>query len=227
MPYVFISYSTKDAASAEYLLNSLESMYIKCWMASRDIPKGDNFAEKIPAAMREAKLVLVLVSRNSLESPQVLNEMTFASSIGITRIAVLLDDAPLSNSFVYHIPEKNRYQGNGRLVAVADELGNRIHEELSRWYKDPTVSEQEAHTRKVAPMIWLMLLVGVAVILIGSGIIMLDLGFISTTAFRRYSIGVVLILLALSAVPKTPLFRENASFYRKFLKLLELIERLP
>ena len=227
MADVFISYNSNDAASADFLLKTLESMYLTCWMAPRDIPAGVNFADVIPTAMRSARAFLVLVSKNSLESAQVLNELTFASSIKIPRFCVQLDDTPLNNSFQYHIPTANRFQGAGRLTAVSSEIVFRIHEELSKGRKEPTVSEKEAHLRKVAPLVWYLIVTGAAVILIVIGCLGLQLGLTGLDAFWRYVGYIILLALSAALVVRTPLFREESAFYQAFLKLCRFIDRLP
>lgn len=233
MADVFISYSSKDAASANYLLKTLESMYLTCWMAPRDIPAGDNFADVIPAAMRSSKVFLVLVSRNSQNSPQVLNELTFASTIKIPRFSVQLDDLPLTNSFQYHIPAANRFNGAGRLAAASSEIVSRLHQEIRKGQPEPLESPEEAHQRneahlrKVAPQTWCLLVAGAAVILIVIGCLALMLKLFDLADFRRYLTYVIILGIVMAMLVRTSLFQEESAFYQAFLKLLRLINRLP
>jgi hypothetical protein len=50
----FISYSTKDQALTDEICQALEAADIRCWMASRDAPKGMNGAEEITTAIESA-----------------------------------------------------------------------------------------------------------------------------------------------------------------------------
>lgn len=44
---VFISYSSKDSATAQAICHELEDNHIRCWMAPRDIPIGSKYATVI------------------------------------------------------------------------------------------------------------------------------------------------------------------------------------
>lgn len=221
MADVFISYSSKDSASAEYLLNILESMYISCWMAPRDITKGDNYADLIPSAIRNASIFLILVSQNSQESVQVQNELNFATHTGLPIVAVLLDDSPLSNAFQYHISRKNRFEGKDRLTAVSSELVDWIHTELMKLSNEKQKRQEETDIRTVAPMVWLLLVAGCAAVFICICCVCLNLQTITLDHFLR-SISTILILALLAAaLIRTPLFYENSTFFHTFLRLLE------
>ena len=54
-PFVFISYSTKDADSANLVHSYLEGNGVACWIASRNIEGGQSFAVQIVDAI-EAKI---------------------------------------------------------------------------------------------------------------------------------------------------------------------------
>ena len=60
---VFISYSTVDKMIAEGVCGYLESHRIRCFVAYRDIPKGEDWAHAIPPALRESKMMLAVFSR--------------------------------------------------------------------------------------------------------------------------------------------------------------------
>lgn len=223
MADVFISYSTKDASSAEYVLKNLESMYLSCWMAPRDIPIGENFAEHIPPAIRNAKVFLLLYSRNSQTSKQVINEFTFATHVGLPRIAIQLDDTPLTNSSQYHIPSENIFDGNGRLVAAVREIINWIHEEIGK--QSVQKQGQTKKLREVINWVWPLLVGGCACILICACCLCLMLKLFSLSFFAK-AISVIIILGILAiALIKTPLLSEDTWFYRLIEKLVEAINR--
>lgn len=134
---VFISYSTKDAKDAELVLRMLESRYIPCWMAPRDIPKGANYAEVIPAAIRQAKFFVILVSRNSQESAQVKNELNLATNAGLIMLPLRLDKSPMTDAFEYHLGTKQWTNAAGRPTAAIDELIRLIYAETRSMPKTP------------------------------------------------------------------------------------------
>lgn len=227
MADVFISYSSKDAASAEYLLKTLESMYLTCWMAPRDIPKAENFADMIPSAIRNAKAFLILVSQDSQDSPQVLNELTFASHVGLPRIAICLDRTAFNNSFNYHIAIENRYEGFGRLAAASSEVVKRIHLEIEKQQRDKEARQQKKDMTMVIPMVWILSIAACAAILVCVCSICLLLNVITLPAFLQATstIGVLAILAA--SLVQTSLFNANNTFYKKFVMLIELLTRKP
>ena len=57
---VFISYSTKDSMIAKDVCDYLENHRIRCFVAERDIPKTVQWADAIPAALRDSKMMLAI-----------------------------------------------------------------------------------------------------------------------------------------------------------------------
>ena len=53
----------------------LEENGLDCWMAPRDIKTSDNYAQEIMDALNEAKIVTLIFSKSSNESPYVLEEL--------------------------------------------------------------------------------------------------------------------------------------------------------
>ncbi|WP_405320890.1 toll/interleukin-1 receptor domain-containing protein [Methanobrevibacter thaueri] len=72
---IFISYSTNDTDIAEKARDYLEENGLDCWMAPRDIKTSDNYAQEIMDALNEAKIVTLIFSKSSNESPYVLEEL--------------------------------------------------------------------------------------------------------------------------------------------------------
>jgi hypothetical protein len=78
MSHVFVSYSTKDKVFAERLVRRIEATGMACWMAPRDIPPGDNFQAAIVAAIEASSVLLVLISKNTNNSVEILKELSVA-----------------------------------------------------------------------------------------------------------------------------------------------------
>ncbi len=92
-PRVFISYSQHNYTEVANVVTELESAGVRCWFAARDITPGtQGYHEKIMAAIRDSWLVAVLVSRSSLESPHVLNELEIATNQRKTMLPIVLED---------------------------------------------------------------------------------------------------------------------------------------
>lgn len=78
MAQVFISYSSKDIAQANEIVEALESQGIACWIAPRNISIGSDYMNAIPRAIRECPFFLVLLSRHSQDSEWVKKELSHA-----------------------------------------------------------------------------------------------------------------------------------------------------
>jgi hypothetical protein len=104
MADIFISHSSKDSKTAMKIVSYLEENGLTCWISSRDIPAGADWAANISAAINSAKVFLLLYSRNSSASEQVSRELGIVETKpNITIIPYRMDDAPLTGSFEYFL----------------------------------------------------------------------------------------------------------------------------
>jgi len=76
---VFISYSHVDVAYAEAVCRGLEKRGLKCWMAPRDIPAGENFAEAILNGLNSARAFVLIFSAAANRSQHVAKEVNLAT----------------------------------------------------------------------------------------------------------------------------------------------------
>ena len=70
---VFISYSSKDQKIIEALCHYLEDHNLRCFVAYRDIPKGEDWGTHIPPAIKESKIFIYVHTKNSNKSIFLLN----------------------------------------------------------------------------------------------------------------------------------------------------------
>lgn len=103
MSEVFISKSTKDDIIAEAVCNVLEQNDIKCWMSPRNILGGMDYAEEISKGIKECKILLVIVSKNSNESKHVLNEINLAVEFNKIILPFKIDETEINESFKYYL----------------------------------------------------------------------------------------------------------------------------
>ena len=104
-PYVFISYSAADQKTADMLADQLEENGISCWIATRSIREG-SYAKQILQGINGAKIFVVLISRHSMMSEHVKNEIDRAFSRlkdGMKIIPVILDEARLDEECAYYL----------------------------------------------------------------------------------------------------------------------------
>lgn len=73
--HVFITHAVEDKKIANLVCEALESNGIKCWIAPRDVPYGMNFEEAIVDAICGSKLMILILSTHSNNSPHVKREI--------------------------------------------------------------------------------------------------------------------------------------------------------
>jgi serine/threonine protein kinase len=76
---IFLSYSSEDEGVAGAVCAALEAENIRCWMAPRDVLGGRPYSGQITQAIREARVLLLILSQASNRSKQVLREVERAA----------------------------------------------------------------------------------------------------------------------------------------------------
>jgi hypothetical protein len=71
----FISYSSKDERFAERLYADLQTKGVRCWYAPEDLKPGDKFRARIDEAIRKHEKLLLILSKNAIESDWVQTEV--------------------------------------------------------------------------------------------------------------------------------------------------------
>jgi predicted ATPase len=99
----FISYSTKDAAVAEAVCDSLENRGISCWIAPRDITPGTSWAAAIDKAIDACQLLVLVFSSHSNSSPQVVREVCNAVSNQVPIIPFRIENVLPSGAMNYFL----------------------------------------------------------------------------------------------------------------------------
>lgn len=100
---VFISHSSKDAQVANAVCASLENSGIRCWIAPRNISAGESWGSAIMGGIESTRLMIVVLTRNSNASTQVIREINQAVSSGAPVLPLLLDHSPLSREMRYFL----------------------------------------------------------------------------------------------------------------------------
>lgn len=104
---VFISFASKDQTVANATCKAIEDRGYSCWISSRDVRPGRDYAEEITDAIEECKLMVFVFSQNSNNSDEVKREITLASQNGRIVIPLLTEDIKISPSFRYHLATRN------------------------------------------------------------------------------------------------------------------------
>lgn len=143
---VFISHSSQDFEYADIICRELEAQQIYCWIAPRDIPYGDVWAEKLSSAICEAKVMLFLFTEHSNVSPQVIREINLALSNGLRIITLRMDDIPMSGALNY-------YLSVSQSIAVSADTLNEDISRLARQLKADLSSEEDESPDDLLPFI--------------------------------------------------------------------------
>jgi len=93
--FAFLSYSRADQAFAAHLARDLRARGIHLWFDQLDIAPGRNWDAAIHQALASASAVLFLVSPHSVNSENVLNEITVALDSGKWVIPLMLANVPV------------------------------------------------------------------------------------------------------------------------------------
>jgi Flp pilus assembly protein TadD len=72
---VFISYDVEDKSVADEVFKALEDGGVRCWYAPRDVPYGAEYEEAIVDAISVSKLMVLILSSHSNNSPHVKREV--------------------------------------------------------------------------------------------------------------------------------------------------------
>ncbi len=104
-PYVFISYSSKEADSANLVHSYLEGNGIGCWIASRNIEGGESFASQIVDAINDCCAFVLMASPYSNNSDHVSNEVSLAFSAKKKIIPFRLQPFELSKAYQYFLQQ--------------------------------------------------------------------------------------------------------------------------
>lgn len=176
---IFVSHSSKDHKLAMAISTALERRGLRCWISSRDIGAGQNFQEAIVSAIREARAMVLVFSRNANDSDEIKKELALASEYGIIVIPVRAEDVVPTGAFKYELATRqwvdlfeNWEQSIERLV----EQVKRINAPGSPAVPSPPSAVTVAKRRPAIPMATLVAGAVVLVVVAGGAIFMLRKG---------------------------------------------------
>ncbi len=104
---VFISYSSKDKVIADALCHAIEQEGIRCWIAPRDVIAGHNYASDLTEGIENCTCFILVFSKNSNESPHVMNELTLAFNFQKTILPFKINNVKMNKSLEYFLSGKH------------------------------------------------------------------------------------------------------------------------
>lgn len=105
---VFISYSSKDAAVAAAVCEAFDDAGISYWISSREILEGEEWPEAITKAVDSCRVVVLLLSHHSNESPEVAREIMGALRRKTPVIPLCIEDVAPSQALDYALSTAHR-----------------------------------------------------------------------------------------------------------------------
>src|ERR1700680_2223029 len=128
---VFVSYASQDAAVANAMVEALEKQGLKCWIAPRDVVPVSLYADEIVGAINDAKVVLLVLSQDSVASTHVDKESERSSSKRRRIVAFHTDSAPLTRGFEYFLSESQWIDvGTGGMDAAIAKLVDAVRRHI-------------------------------------------------------------------------------------------------
>ncbi len=103
MSDIFISYSSKDRAQADQLIQLLGSAGLSVWIDKSGIEAATSWSKEIVQAINECKAFVVLLSPNSLLSNNVIKEVSLASEKRKKILPLDLEPVQLTEDFEYQL----------------------------------------------------------------------------------------------------------------------------
>ncbi len=104
---VFISYSSRDKATADAVCHAIEADGVRCWIAPRDLLPGRTWKQSIVPAIREARMMVLIFSDEANSSPQVRREVDIAFEADVPILPFRIEDVEMSDDLYYCIAARH------------------------------------------------------------------------------------------------------------------------
>jgi len=104
---VFVSYSQADRDPAFGIVARLESAGIDCWIAPRDVTPAADWAAEIVEAIAAARVMVLVFSSNTNDSPQVRREVERAVHHRLTVLPFRIENVLPSRSLEYFLSSQH------------------------------------------------------------------------------------------------------------------------
>lgn len=100
---IFISFSSRQTEEAERICRLLEENGYGCFISTRDLNPGEEYAAQLIDNIAGSKAVVLLLSEDSNSSPHVLREVEYAVSKKVPIMVYSLEQVKLSKSMEYYL----------------------------------------------------------------------------------------------------------------------------
>lgn len=126
MAEVFISYKSEEYEDALWVKRMLETNGISCWMAPTCIPGGSSYAMEIPKAIRECKILVLVLSEQAQLSRWIPRELDQAINDNKIIMPFMLENCTLKDDFNFYLSNVQRYSAYENKSRAAQKMVNEI-----------------------------------------------------------------------------------------------------
>jgi len=136
---IFISHSSKDVEYVSIITKKFEEKGLDFWISSHDIIEGMVYSAEIYKAIRNSKIFLILLSKNSYSTDHVLSELDLAFNKKLKIIPLCLDESVMPEAFQYYLNTRQR-----RIAALInlDEFVDTLAYELKEYQKNNEIKKE-------------------------------------------------------------------------------------
>lgn len=106
-PRVFISYCKEDKTVADQVCAGIENAGYPCWIAPRNVRPGENWGRSIIKSIAASRVMVVVFSSHTNESPHVMNEIERAVSHRMTIIPFRIENVQPSEDLELFISSRH------------------------------------------------------------------------------------------------------------------------
>lgn len=134
---IFISYSRKDFQMAKKMKKDIEkSTDAVCWMDMEGIESGAQFEDIIVTAIDKSKMILFLLSENSMQSKWVKDEIRYAYETGKKVVPANIDGCTPTGWFLFKF-------GGRDVIDCSNEIQrNKMMENIKLWFPKSREDEE-------------------------------------------------------------------------------------
>ena len=119
---VFISYTSSEKQNADQVKEVIEANGYSCWMAPESIPGGSSYADEIEAAIRDCKVMVVVLSEKAQDSIWIPKEISRALDNRKIVVPFHIDQSDLRDSFRFYLTDAQRIEAYNRLMEAYAQL---------------------------------------------------------------------------------------------------------
>lgn len=130
---VFISYSSKNVQYVNQIKEALEDRGVKCWMANTyTISNGEDFRTRIVDSIVKCKIVLLILSKEAIDSTWVSLEITHALNLNKKIYSLKIDNEPLNELMSFKLGCSQMTDCTKNEIAVIESLAINIKKETDQ-----------------------------------------------------------------------------------------------